>query len=156
MTPLLISQGCLWLCCAPSTTRCLETASHESLSEAERRRLLHFVVVGGGPTGVEFSAELSDFIYQDIVRYYPEVSTSRCVLCAVRCELCHVRLCRCWWSPTAHWSLDGGVSCQLKSDISVTLIEGREILSSFDATLREYAMKRLKSGHVFVRTGGSE
>lgn len=25
----------------------------------ERRRLLHFVIVGGGPTGVEFAAEVS-------------------------------------------------------------------------------------------------
>ena len=30
----------------------------------ERRRLLHFVVVGGGPTGVEFSAEFYDFLKQ--------------------------------------------------------------------------------------------
>ena len=28
----------------------------------ERARLLHFVVVGGGPTGVEFAGELSSFI----------------------------------------------------------------------------------------------
>lgn len=40
----------------------MEAASHDSVSEEERRRLLHFVVVGGGPTGVEFAAELSDFI----------------------------------------------------------------------------------------------
>jgi len=30
----------------------------------ERKRLLHFVVVGGGPTGVEFSAEFYDFLKQ--------------------------------------------------------------------------------------------
>ncbi len=28
----------------------------------ERKRLLHIVVVGGGPTGVEFAGELSDFL----------------------------------------------------------------------------------------------
>lgn len=31
-------------------------------SSMERARLLHFVVVGGGPTGVEFAGELSSFI----------------------------------------------------------------------------------------------
>lgn len=28
----------------------------------ERQRLLHVVIVGGGPTGVEFAGELSDFV----------------------------------------------------------------------------------------------
>ena len=27
--------------------------------EQERKKLLHFVIVGGGPTGVEFAAELN-------------------------------------------------------------------------------------------------
>ena len=31
-------------------------------SSMERARLLHFVVVGGGPTGVEFAGELSSFV----------------------------------------------------------------------------------------------
>lgn len=35
-------------------------------SEEEKKRLLHCVVVGGGPTGVEFSGELSDFIKRDV------------------------------------------------------------------------------------------
>ena len=34
------------------------------MPEDERSRLLHFVVVGGGPTGVEFSAEFYDFLKQ--------------------------------------------------------------------------------------------
>ena len=34
--------------------------------------LLHTVIVGGGPTGVEFGAELYDFVRQDIARLYPE------------------------------------------------------------------------------------
>ena len=36
------------------------------LPELEKRRLLSCVVVGGGPTGVEFSGELSDFIRRDV------------------------------------------------------------------------------------------
>ncbi|KAF8716903.1 hypothetical protein HU200_026004 [Digitaria exilis] len=43
------------------------------LSEEEKRRLLHCVVVGGGPTGVEFSGELSDFIIRDVKQRYSHV-----------------------------------------------------------------------------------
>lgn len=39
----------------------------------ERKRLLHCVVVGGGPTGVEFSGELSDFIQRDVHRKFSHV-----------------------------------------------------------------------------------
>eukprot|EP00933_Yihiella_yeosuensis_P080313 TRINITY_DN93725_c0_g1_i1.p1 TRINITY_DN93725_c0_g1~~TRINITY_DN93725_c0_g1_i1.p1 ORF type:complete len:510 (+),score=102.81 TRINITY_DN93725_c0_g1_i1:71-1600(+) len=37
------------------------------------KKLLNFVVVGGGPTGVEFCAELSDFLKQDLVHRYPKI-----------------------------------------------------------------------------------
>ncbi|XP_038705545.1 internal alternative NAD(P)H-ubiquinone oxidoreductase A2, mitochondrial-like [Tripterygium wilfordii] len=43
------------------------------ISEEEKRRLLHCVVVGGGPTGVEFSGELSDFIMRDVKQRYAHV-----------------------------------------------------------------------------------
>lgn len=39
----------------------------------EKQRLLHCVVVGGGPTGVEFSGELSDFIMKDVRQRYAHV-----------------------------------------------------------------------------------
>ena len=35
-----------------------ESAMTPSQTDEERKRLLHFVVVGGGPTGVEFAAEV--------------------------------------------------------------------------------------------------
>ncbi|XP_011085368.1 external alternative NAD(P)H-ubiquinone oxidoreductase B4, mitochondrial [Sesamum indicum] len=50
---------------------CFERASLPSVSEDERKRILHFVVVGGGPTGVEFSAELHDFVNEDLAKLYP-------------------------------------------------------------------------------------
>jgi len=53
---------------------CLERASMPLTDEAERSRLLHFVVVGGGPTGVEFAAELHDFLEQDLRHWFPEQS----------------------------------------------------------------------------------
>lgn len=41
---------------------CVESAGFPGQSEDEIQRLLHMVVVGGGPTGVELSGELHDFL----------------------------------------------------------------------------------------------
>ncbi|KAI5081875.1 hypothetical protein GOP47_0001618 [Adiantum capillus-veneris] len=82
-------------------------------SEQEKQRLLHCVVVGGGPTGVEFSGELSDFIRRDVHQRYAHVQ---------------------------HY-------------IHVTLIEAKEILSSFDVSLRSYAIKHLTKAGVKLVQG---
>jgi NADH dehydrogenase FAD-containing subunit len=42
-----------------------------NLNDDQRKKLLHFSLVGGGPTGVEFAAELHDFVKEDIYRKYP-------------------------------------------------------------------------------------
>ena len=42
--------------------------------EAERKRLLTFVIIGGGPTGVEFAAELTDFLADELELAYKEVA----------------------------------------------------------------------------------
>lgn len=49
-----------------------ELSLYPNVSKEEQERLLHFVIVGGGPTGVEFGAELYDFITQDVTRLFPE------------------------------------------------------------------------------------
>jgi NADH:ubiquinone reductase (non-electrogenic) len=53
---------------------CLERASSPGLDPAVQARLLTFIVVGGGPTGVEFAAELNDFLIRELVRVYPGVA----------------------------------------------------------------------------------
>jgi len=55
-------------------------ASLPHTTPAERRRLLTFVVVGGGPTGVEFAAELSDFLSDDVTRNYRGLADAVSVL----------------------------------------------------------------------------
>lgn len=50
-----------------------EQASVPGLTEAERRTMLSFVIVGGGPTGVEFAAELNDLIEHDIRKAFPSL-----------------------------------------------------------------------------------
>lgn len=57
--------------CMSAGCRAFELASLPGTAEAERRRLLHFVVVGGGPTGVEFAGTLSDYVRSDLRRKYP-------------------------------------------------------------------------------------
>ncbi|MQM22222.1 hypothetical protein Taro_055272 [Colocasia esculenta] len=51
----------------------LMLSDNPGISEEEKSRLLHCVVIGGGPTGVEFSGELSDFIMRDVRQRYSHV-----------------------------------------------------------------------------------
>jgi len=52
---------------------CFERASNPNLSVVERARLLSFVVVGGGPTSCEFTAELYEFLQEDVAKWYPDI-----------------------------------------------------------------------------------
>lgn len=58
---------------------CFERAAQPSITDDERRRLLQFVVVGGGPTGVEFAAEMHDFVSEDLRKPYASVMPFVCI-----------------------------------------------------------------------------
>lgn len=51
----------------------LELACLPTTTDLERRRLLSFVISGGGPTGVEFAAELYDLLNEDLTKYFPQL-----------------------------------------------------------------------------------
>lgn len=53
--------------------RNFEQANLPGLGADERQRLLHFIICGGGPTGVEFAAELNDFLLEDLQNAYPQL-----------------------------------------------------------------------------------
>jgi NADH:ubiquinone reductase (H+-translocating) len=53
--------------------RNLEEACLPTTTDQERRRLLSFVVCGGGPTGVEFAAEMYDMLNEDLVHVFPKI-----------------------------------------------------------------------------------
>ncbi|THH18896.1 hypothetical protein EW146_g2185 [Bondarzewia mesenterica] len=53
---------------------CFEQANQPILTDIERRNLLHFCIVGGGPTGVEFAAELHDLLHHEIAKHYPTLA----------------------------------------------------------------------------------
>jgi len=54
-------------------TACLETADLPSTMK-DKKKLLTFVVIGGGPTGCEFCGELQDFVRNDLQRFYPKLA----------------------------------------------------------------------------------
>ncbi|CAM9719719.1 unnamed protein product [Ectocarpus sp. 12 AP-2014] len=51
----------------------LEEACLPGVTDEEKRKLLSFVVIGAGPTGVEFTGELTDLIGNDVPRLFPEL-----------------------------------------------------------------------------------
>ncbi|KAF9887028.1 hypothetical protein FE257_010644 [Aspergillus nanangensis] len=51
----------------------MELACLPTTTDEERRRLLSFVVCGGGPTGVEFAAELFDLLNEDLLHSFPRI-----------------------------------------------------------------------------------
>jgi len=52
---------------------CFEQASQPGRTNLEMEALLHFVVVGGGPTGVEFAGEMHDFVAEDLSKWFPDL-----------------------------------------------------------------------------------
>lgn len=58
----------------------VEMASLPTVSPEERKKLLSFVVCGGGPTGTEFAAELSDWIEEDFVKWVRSNDQQRLLL----------------------------------------------------------------------------
>lgn len=51
---------------------CFEQADMAN-TDQEKNDILHFAVVGGGPTGIEFSSELHDFVREDCSRLFPSL-----------------------------------------------------------------------------------
>ena len=56
-----------------SVLDCFEKASLPYLNEEEKKKNLHFVTVGGGPTVVGFAVDLHDYGTEDLCKLYPSV-----------------------------------------------------------------------------------
>lgn len=92
---------------------CFEYASLPTTTEKRRKQLLNFAVVGGGPTGMEFAAELSDIVTQDMKKLYPALAP--------------------------------------KVKITIYDVMPR-VLSMFDESLGEYAMRHFQRQGVEIKT----
>jgi NADH dehydrogenase len=55
-------------------------AAWQEKDEQRRRELLTFVVVGGGPTGIELAAAIQDFVHKALIRKYPSLTSQVRVL----------------------------------------------------------------------------
>ncbi|TIA92319.1 hypothetical protein E3P99_00637 [Wallemia hederae] len=51
----------------------LEAAALPTTSVEERKRLLSFVICGGGPTGIEMAAEIFDVLNEEVGKYFPKL-----------------------------------------------------------------------------------
>lgn len=89
----------------------------------KRARLLSFVVVGGGATGVETAAELAEFVSKIVKRYYG--ATRDCL-------------------PGDHRF------CKAEEPKISLIHTGSELLQTFKSSLRKAAEKRLKDSGVEV------
>lgn len=45
----------------------------QTVDPEERRRLLTFIIVGGGATGIELTGSLHDLVEHNLIRFYPEI-----------------------------------------------------------------------------------
>ena len=52
---------------------CFEIANLPTTSDELREQLLRFAIIGGGPTGMEFAAELADLVHDDLSGLYPDL-----------------------------------------------------------------------------------
>ena len=95
------------------TLDCFERAEWAD-SDAERRRLLSFVVIGGGPTGVEMAGALQEIACQMLARDFRHIDAS---------------------------------------SVSVTLVEGQDLLTPFPDALRKKARAQLEGLGVHVHLG---
>jgi hypothetical protein len=115
--------------------------------DAEKARLLHTVIVGGGPTGVEFAGEvrertvISCYIFFVVCQH-----TFLFFFFLQRCcnrALCTSNVISFSLFPVSLQLVDfirqdlSKVRPELARDMKVTLIEAHEILGSFDESLRE-------------------
>ncbi|KAI8340440.1 pyridine nucleotide-disulfide oxidoreductase-domain-containing protein [Chlamydoabsidia padenii] len=50
----------------------VEMASLPTVTPEERKKLLSFVIIGGGPTGIEFAAEVNDWVEEDFIKWFPK------------------------------------------------------------------------------------
>lgn len=128
----------------------LEKAALPSTEEDERRKLLSFVICGGGPTGVEFASELWEMVNEDVISCewaFPFAFTRAhdCFYDGVHGADCPSLTLAC-----SRADMPG----LLRDEIKVHLIQSRDhILNTYAEKISEYAEVRFRSLCVVEGTG---
>jgi NADH:ubiquinone reductase (non-electrogenic) len=52
---------------------CFELASLPIYSSIRKKENLHFIILGGGPTGVELAAEIDELVHGYLLKIHPEL-----------------------------------------------------------------------------------
>lgn len=74
---------------------CIETSIFKDQPAEEVKRLLHMVVVGGGPTGIEFAGEMQDFFSNDLKKWIPDIKEDfKITLVEALPKVCYFLPCR--------------------------------------------------------------
>lgn len=114
----------------------LEKASQPNLTEDERKRMLTFVIVGGGPTGVEYCGELTDFL-NDVTGKTDSNDGDD----------------NSFSLPFFNFKRSITPFVSLAKYIRIILLQGgKELLPMFDEDLREFARTGLQDRGVEVQT----
>lgn len=132
----------------------VEAASVPGLPEEQRRRLMSFVICGGGPTGIEFCAELHDLLVRrsEVAAALADdgVAVPAATLGSAAAALPATRAVAsscCNFAAALHllYLLHvlhlqeqdiAKLYPELMADVSLTVVEGKSILGAFDASLR--------------------
>ncbi|POW00493.1 hypothetical protein PSHT_13011 [Puccinia striiformis] len=116
----------------------LERASLPSVSEEERRRLLSFVVCGGGPTGVEFASEVGLFFHSRL-----EKPSQLSQLVSMECSSSSVSVLFGISDVQLYDMIHEDFPRLLTNEVSIHLIQSRDhILNTYSEKISQYAESR--------------
>jgi NADH dehydrogenase FAD-containing subunit len=119
----------------------LELASLPTTTAEMRKRLLSFVVCGGGPTGVEFAAELADMMSEDGISYVSFFSSP----CPALARELFADASPQITPPSAQYPK------LLRQEMSIHIIQSRDhILNTYSEKISEYAEAKFKREDINV------
>lgn len=120
----------------------LELAALPTTTPEERTRLLSFVVCGGGPTGVEFAAELVDMMAEDVLKYVGSAHRASLNVCERVEQAYDNSLMPMMQYPKL-----------LGSEVKVHVIQSRDhILNTYSEKISEYAESKFARNDVKLWT----
>lgn len=129
-----------------------EKAALPITTDEERKKLLHFAIVGGGPTGIEYAAELHDLIKEDLVKTYPELMK----FVSITVYDVAPKVLPMFDKTLAQYAMDtfmrGGIS--VKTEHHLTRIRpDEECEGCLKLTIKEYGDEEIGAGIVVWSTG---